>query len=56
MPELQPSDPATPASIPMLPQASSSLLDDADYAFGCECADPALQIAQWGQEARAEAG
>ena len=22
-----------------------------DVAFGCECADPALQIACWGQEA-----
>ena len=22
-----------------------------DVAFGCECADPALQIASWGQEA-----
>ncbi len=22
-----------------------------DVAFGCECADPALQIAMWGQEA-----
>ncbi len=22
-----------------------------DVAFGCECADPALQIAFWGQEA-----
>ena len=22
-----------------------------DYALGCECADPALQIAMWGQEA-----
>lgn len=22
-----------------------------DYALGCECADPSLQIAMWGQEA-----
>lgn len=22
-----------------------------DLAFGCECADPSLQIASWGQEA-----
>ena len=27
-------------------------VEDPDIAFGCECADPALQIAQWGQEAR----
>jgi len=54
MSELQPSDPATPAPSPMPPQSASSSLDDADYAFGCECADPALQIAQWEQEPRGE--
>ena len=26
-------------------------LDDDDVALGCECADPALQIERWGQEA-----
>lgn len=30
-------------------QAWASDLDD--VALGCECADPALQIACWGQEA-----
>ena len=30
-------------------QARASDLDD--VALGCECADPALQIACWGQEA-----
>jgi hypothetical protein len=52
MPELQPSVPATPAPIPLL--AEVPVLEDPDYPLGCECADPALQIAQWGQEARAE--
>ena len=27
------------------------LLDDPDVALGCECADPALQIERWAQEA-----
>ena len=25
-----------------------------DFALGCECADPALQIERWGQEAGSE--
>lgn len=35
----------------MLPAEASwsSAMDD--VALGCECADPALQIAMWGQEA-----
>jgi hypothetical protein len=35
----------------MLPAETgwSSAMDD--VALGCECADPALQIAMWGQEA-----
>jgi hypothetical protein len=52
MSELQPSAPATPAALPMLAHASAC--DEADYALGCECADPALQIPCWGQEARTE--
>ena len=24
--------------------------EDYDFALGCECADPALQIERWGQE------
>jgi len=27
------------------------LYGDEDIALGCECADPALQIERWGQEA-----
>jgi hypothetical protein len=26
---------------------------DCDFALGCECADPALQIERWSDEARA---
>lgn len=33
----------------MLPTESGCAMDD--VALGCECADPALQIAMWGQEA-----
>jgi hypothetical protein len=53
MPEMQPPVPATPAPIPLL--AEPPLLEDPDYALGCECAVPALQIAQWVHEARPEA-
>jgi len=51
MPEMQPSVPAAPAT-PVFAEAPASGFEDADYALGCECADPALQIAWWGQEAR----
>ena len=53
MPEMQPSNPATPPLPSIALEMPASMLDDGDYAFGCECADPALQIAQWGLEARA---
>jgi hypothetical protein len=48
MPELQPSTPA-----PSLPGGFDAApgFDETDYAFGCECADPSLQIERWGQEA-----
>ena len=47
MPEMQPSMPsaATPAGFD-----SASAFEDSDYALGCECADPSLQIERWGQE------
>ena len=54
MPEMQPSVPATPVPMPMLAEAPAGAMDDPDYALGCECADPALQIAYWGQEARSD--
>ena len=49
MPEMQPSTP-TPAVMPVVIDAAHAF-DDADYALGCECADPSLQIERWGQEA-----
>ena len=54
MPEFQPSVPATPATIPMLAEVPVAVMEDPDYPIGWECADPALQIAQWGQEARSD--
>jgi hypothetical protein len=38
---------------PRSPYAADSLREllDADVALGCECADPALQIDCWGEEA-----
>jgi hypothetical protein len=53
MPEMQSPDPAATAAIPMMIEVPVSALDDPDLALGCECADPALQIAQWRQEVRA---
>lgn len=49
MPEMQPSMPSS-AAMPMALDASASS-EDFDFALGCECADPALQIERWGQEA-----
>ena len=50
MPDMQSSTPpATP--LPMAADAVSPA-DDFDYALGCECADPSLQIERWMQEAR----
>jgi hypothetical protein len=51
MPEMQP---ATDASSPMMFDAASAALDDMDFALGCECADPSLQIERWLQEAGAD--
>lgn len=52
MPEMQP---VTAATTPMLFDAASGGLDDMDYALGCECADPSLQIERWLQEAGLDA-
>ena len=54
MPEMEPSVPA-PSAMPAFLEVPASVLDDPDLALGCECADPALQIALWGEEARAPA-
>jgi hypothetical protein len=54
MPEMQPSVPATQAAMPVLAEMPASMMEEPDFALGCECADPALQIPQWRQEARSE--
>lgn len=53
MPDLQ--SPMTDASAPMPIEPVLASFDQADFAFGCECADPSLHIAQWLQEASAGA-
>lgn len=51
MPDMQPAA-ASAASLPaMFDAIAVSGPDDLDYALGCECADPALQIERWLQEA-----
>jgi hypothetical protein len=52
MPEMQPSTPTTGA-MPVVIESASYGFEDSDYALGCECADPALQIERWGQDASA---
>jgi hypothetical protein len=52
MPELQSSIPDPGAGAPIAIEALVPMSEDPDFAFGCECADPALHIAQWLQEAR----
>lgn len=49
MTEMQP---AQSAATPVMMDLAHSQSDDFDYALGCECADPSLQIEQWQQVAR----
>jgi len=51
MPDMQPSMPPA-TTVPMAVDAATSA-DDFDFALGCECAYPSLQIERWMQEARA---
>ena len=44
-----PATPARPAAAWVDPGAHRPAPDD-DFALGCECADPSLQIEQWRQE------
>jgi hypothetical protein len=53
MSDLQPSMPSS-NPVPMSLDAAP-VDDDFGFALGCECADPALQIERWMQEARAGA-
>lgn len=50
MPELQPSLPAADGAPAAALAAAHLVVEDPDYALGCECADPALQIERWRQE------
>lgn len=44
--------PSALASVPsQVVSAPASWADQDDVAFGCECADPTLQIDSWGQDA-----
>ena len=52
MPELHQDPSAAPAMPQPLPQAAG-WPDDADFALGCECAVPALQIDAWREQAGA---
>lgn len=53
MPDMQPAVNTSATPPTMVLEVPS--LDDFDIALGCECANPALQIERWMQEARAEA-
>lgn len=48
--------PTQAANAPVALADAGPRWDDADFALGCECANPALQIEQWGQEIAAPAG
>jgi hypothetical protein len=54
MPEMHQPEPAATG----LPTAvlAPSWSDDSDYALGCECAYPTLQIERWGLEAGSAPG
>ena len=53
MSQMQPTTPNTamPAGFESAPG-----FEDCDYALGCECADPSLQIERWGQEIGGSSG
>jgi hypothetical protein len=55
MPEMQTTD-ASLAGLPAALAAAAPAEADFDYALGCECADPALQIERWSIEALPPAG
>ena len=46
---LQPPTHAATTSV-ALAEAAARWDEEPDFALGCECADPSLQIEQWGQE------
>jgi hypothetical protein len=50
----QPAQSVTHARVPEGMREAIDALHDDDFALGCECADPALQIDMWGREAVAQ--
>jgi hypothetical protein len=54
MPDLQPTEPSAAGAIPALLEAAPAS-EEIDFAFGCECADPALQIERWNEPPSASA-
>ena len=50
MTEMQP---VQSAATPVMMDLAAAPSDDFDYALGCECAYPSLQIEQWQQADRA---
>jgi hypothetical protein len=49
MPDMQ-QPPTQAATSPIALADAAGRFDDCDYALGCECADPSLQIEQWGRD------
>lgn len=56
MPDLQQNLAAAGVAPSTLDAASRWADADYDFALGCECADPALQIERWGIEDDGQAG
>lgn len=54
MPELQQSASSVAAIPAAVESPAVAVGDELDFALGCECADPALQIERWPQEAGAQ--
>jgi len=46
----QPPQGPFPSAAALLDASARWLADAEDFALGCECADPSLQIERWGQE------
>lgn len=47
MPEMHQSDPASAGA----PPSFAAAVEDYEFALGCECANPMLQIERWSLEA-----
>jgi hypothetical protein len=49
MQEMQQSTQSAAAAMPAMMDPTSAF-DDSEFALGCECAYPSLQIERWGQD------